>query len=166
MRVTGSLAALLLLACASPPPEEPAAPPAPRVDPASTASPPVRVPPPEERVERLAPPAVAYAHGWMALASTGADGFVREHPTHDGRGVLIAILDTGVEPGVPGLDSTSTGEPKLVDLRDFSGEGLVPLTPVAPRGDTVEIAGRKLGGFGSVVALNTIGPYYAGTLRE
>jgi len=114
----------------------------------------------------MAPPEVAYAHGWMPLASTGADRFVRQHPTYDGRGVLIAILDTGVDPGVPGLRTTSTGDPKLVDLRDFSGEGLVPLARVAPRGDTVEIAGRKLGGFGRVVGLNTGGPYYSGTVRE
>jgi subtilisin family serine protease len=126
----------------------------------------VRVPPPEERIERLAPPAVAYAHDWMALASTGADRFLREHPTYDGRGVLIAILDTGVDPGVPGLRSSSTGEPKLVDLRDFSGEGSVPLSPVSPRGDTVRIAGRTVAGFGRVVALNTAGPYYGGALME
>jgi tripeptidyl-peptidase-2 len=102
----------------------------------------------------------------MPLASTGADRFVREHPTYDGRGVLIAILDTGVDPGVPGLGTTSTGDPKLVDLRDFSGEGMVTLTRVSPRRDTVEIAGRKIGGFGRVVALNTTGPYYGGTLRD
>jgi subtilisin family serine protease len=138
----------------------------PRIDPAATSRPPVRVPALEEKVERMAPPEVAYAHGWMPLASTGADRFVREHPTYDGRGVLIAILDTGVDPGVPGLGTTSTGDPKLVDLRDFSGEGLVALARVSPRGDTVEIAGRKLGGFGRVVGLDSDGPYYAGTLRE
>ena len=166
MRFTGSLAAVILLACAPSPREQPRTPPVPRVDPAPASRPPVRVPAPQERVERIAPPEVAYAHGWMPLASTGADRFVREHPTYDGRGVLIAILDTGVDPGVPGLATTSTGDPKLMDLRDFSGEGVVPLSRVSPRGDTVEIAGRKLGGFGRVVALNTAGPYYAGTLRE
>ncbi len=168
MRFIGSLAAVLLVGCAASPREQPSAPPVPRVDPAPgpASRHPVRVPAPEERVERMAPPEVAYAHGWMPLASTGADRFVREHPTGDGRGVLIAILDTGVDPGVPGLGTTSTGDPKLVDLRDFSGEGMVPLARLSPRGDSVEIAGRKLGGFGRVVGLNTTGPYYGGMLRE
>jgi subtilisin family serine protease len=166
MRVTSSLAGVIVLGCAPSPRERPPASPVPRIDPAPAARPPVRVPPQEEKVERMAPPEVAYAHGWMPLASTGADRFVREHPMYDGRGVLIAILDTGVDPGVPGLGTTSTRDPKLVDLRDFSGEGVVPLTRVSPRGDTVEVAGRKLGGFGRVVGLNTAGPYYAGTLRE
>lgn len=166
MRLIGSLAAAMVLACAPSPSERPSSQPEPRIDPAPASRPPLQVLPREENVERLAPPEVAYAHGWMALASTGADRFVREHPTYDGRGILIAILDTGVDPGVPGLGRTSTGDPKLVDLRDFSGEGRVSLARVFPRGDTVEIAGRKLGGFGRVVALNTAGPYYAGTLRE
>ena len=114
----------------------------------------------------MAPPEVAYAHGWLPVASTGADRFVREHPTYDGRGVLIAILDTGVDPEVPGLVTTSTGEPKVVDTRDFSDEGLVSLAPVAPRGDGVSVAGRTLAGFGRVRALNTAGPYYGGVLEE
>ena len=114
----------------------------------------------------MAPPEVAYAHGWMPVASTGADRFLREHPTYDGRGVLIAILDTGVDPAVPGLLTTSTGQPTVVDVRDFSDEGLVSLAPVTPRGDTVGVAGRPLAGFGRVLALNTAGPYYAGVLQE
>jgi tripeptidyl-peptidase-2 len=80
--------------------------------------------------------------------------------------VIIAILDTGIDPGVPGLQTTSTDTPKILDLRDFSEEGAVPLARVVPRGDTVEVAGQRLGGFGRVVALNTTGPYYAGVLRE
>jgi tripeptidyl-peptidase II len=119
-----------------------------------------------DSVRRLAPPAVAYAHGWMPLASTGVDRFLRLQPEADGRGVLIGILDTGVDPGVPGLTTTSTGGPKILDLRDFSGEGAVDLARVTPSGDSVDVGGHRLGGFGRVVALNTTGPYYAGTIAE
>ena len=162
---TGSLAALLVLACAPSPGERSPSAPTPDAAPPPTAPPP-HAAPPEEPVERMAPPEVAQAHGWMAVASTGADRFVREHPTFDGRGVLIAILDTGVDPGVPGLTTTSTGEPKIVAVRDFSGEGRVALGRIAPRGDSVAVAGRTLGGFGRVVALDTEGPYYGGVLAE
>ncbi len=122
--------------------------------------------PPADSVRRVAPPEAAYAHGWMPLASTGVDRFLRAQPEADGRGVLIGILDTGIDPGVPGLLTTSTGSPKILDLRDFSDEGAVPLARVVPAGDSIEIGGRRLGGFGRVVALNAAGPYYAGTIAE
>jgi subtilisin family serine protease len=122
--------------------------------------------PVSDSVRRVAPPDAAYAHGWMPLASTGVDRFLRAHPEADGRGVLIGILDTGVDPGVPGLLTTSTGSPKIVDLRDFSGEGVVPLVRVEPTGDTVQVGAHRLGGFGRVKALNTSGPYYAGQVEE
>jgi subtilisin family serine protease len=102
----------------------------------------------------------------MPLASTGVDRFLRAHKEYDGRGVVIGILDTGIDPGVPGLVSTSTGSPKILDLRDFSDEGAVPLTRLAPAGDSVEVAGRRLGGFGRVVGLSSSGPYYGGTIAE
>lgn len=158
----------------APPPSPAPAPPRPspgkpNIDPGPRTRPDVVIRPETAAVkepERLAPPAIAYARGWMPLASTRADAFRRAHPGADGRGVLIAILDTGIDPSVPGLLTTSTGERKVLDLRDFSGEGTVTLRRLAPRGDTVEVAGRRLAGFGRLVGLNATGPYYGGALYE
>jgi subtilisin family serine protease len=163
-----SAALVLLVACAAKQtaPERPL--PKPNIDPGR--KPPVATEPsapePEDVLRPMVPADVAYANGWMPLASTGVDQFLRAHPGYDGRGVLIGILDTGIDAGIPGLEKTSTGEPKILDLRDFSNEGAVPLQRVTPVGDVVEIAGRRLNGFGRVTALNTKGPYYAGTIRE
>ena len=166
------VAALALLAACGPARREDKPPvPKPNVDPARTPRPPVRVPPQpppvlDPPVERVAPAEVAAANGWMPLASTGVDRFRRDHPEADGRGVLIAILDTGVDPSVPGFSVTTTGQPKLVDVRDFSGEGDVPLTRVRVSGDTVEIGGHRLGGLARVRALAGGGPWFGGIVAE
>jgi tripeptidyl-peptidase-2 len=162
-----SAALLLLVACAAKQatPEHPV--PRPNIDPGR--KPPTTepaTPEPEESLRPMVPADAAYAHGWMPLASTGVDQFLRAHPSYDGRNVLIGILDTGIDAGIPGLEKTSTGEPKILDLRDFSDEGAVPLQRVTPAGDVVEIAGHRLSGFGRVAALNTSGPYYGGVIRE
>lgn len=58
----------------------------------------------------------------------GAAAFTRAHPTWDGRGaVVIAVLDTGVDTTLPGLRQTSDGQVKVVEARDFSGQGDVEL---------------------------------------
>ncbi len=113
-----------------------------------------------------APPDEAFRNGWMPLGETGVDAFIRTHPTFDGRGVLIAVLDSGIDPGIAGLGRTSTGERKVLDLRDFSREGLVVLTPLSPRGDTVQVGGQRLAGFGRVAALASGSRSFGGVLRE
>lgn len=103
----------------------------------------------------------------MPLASTRVPQFLASHPTFDGRGVLIAILDSGVDPGAPGLIATSTGVPKLLDVRDFSSEGTIALSPVSPDPDGhVTVAGHTLTGAGRVHRL-AVGPvWYGGVFRE
>ena len=117
--------------------------------------------------EPALPPAIAFMTGLMPLKDTGVDQFRAQHPTYDGRGVLIAILDTGVDPGVDGLITNSTGAPKIVELRDFSGEGRVALAPVTPAADgTVAVGGHTLGGAHRIGRLTTATTWYAGMLRE
>ncbi|PYP33615.1 MAG: hypothetical protein DMD49_02775 [Gemmatimonadetes bacterium] len=117
--------------------------------------------------EPVLPPSYAYAAGLMPLASTGVDQFRARHATYDGRGVVIGILDSGVDPGAAGLAVTSTGAPKILDLRDFSDEGRVFLTPVVPSPDgTVTVAGHSLMGAGRIARITSATTWYAGELRE
>lgn len=77
----------------------------------------------------------------------GADVFLQEHPTWDGRGVVIAVWDTGVDPAGAGLAVTTTGERKIVDILDASGSGdVVTTTKRKPDagGELRGLSGRKL----------------------
>ena len=66
---------------------------------------------------------------WEFLNTTAihASQFIDKHPNYDGRGVIVFILDSGIDLGVAGLQKTSTGDVKIIDVRDFSEQGDVEL---------------------------------------
>ncbi len=91
------------------------------------------------------PPTFSHA-GLLPKQEIGALQFLKEHPTYDGRGVVVAIFDTGVDPGAVGLASTPDGQPKILDLIDGTGDGDVQLgDPVKPKDNTLAgLTGRTL----------------------
>jgi len=66
--------------------------------------------------------------GIVPRDDTTSGSFVQHNPTFDGRGVIIGVLDTGIDPGAEGLQVTTTGEPKLIDIVDCSGSGDVDMS--------------------------------------
>ena len=52
---------------------------------------------------------------YMPITDTGADAFTAAHPTWDGRGVTVGVLDLGIALDHPALATTTTGAPKIVD---------------------------------------------------
>ncbi|MEO7995067.1 MAG: S8 family serine peptidase, partial [bacterium] len=78
----------------------------------------------------------------LSLNTCGVDSFAAAHPTGDGRGVVVAILDCGVELNAHGLETTSDGKPKVIDVRDFTGEGDLTYTRAEPGADATHVVIR------------------------
>lgn len=55
----------------------------------------------------------------------------QDHPEHDGRGVIVGVIDDGVSPILNGLQVTSTGERKYLKHRSNSSLFRIALTPTA-----------------------------------
>lgn len=65
------------------------------------------------------------------LGPMGVSSF-REQTGATGSGVRIAIIDSGIDPGHPALQQTDGGRPKVVDWKDFTQEGRVPIAYTVP----------------------------------
>jgi len=65
---------------------------------------------------------------FISTKDVKAFDFIEKYPNYDGRKVIVAVMDTGVDMGVPGLLKTSEGKPKVIDAQDFSGEGDINLS--------------------------------------
>lgn len=82
----------------------------------------------------------------MPKEEIGAAAFLRKHPQYDGRGVIVAVFDTGVDPGAAGLQVCPDGKPKMLDVIDCTGSGDIDTSATAsPTDGTLKgLTGRML----------------------
>lgn len=85
--------------------------------------------------------------GQLPKQDLGVQAFLESLPEFDGRGIRVAILDTGIDPGHPLLQTTSTGHRKVVDWYDATSDGYLTTATVSradESGSLIGLSGRRL----------------------
>ena len=99
---------------------------------------------------------------YMPTRDTGAAQFVNQHPTYDGRGVTVGILDLGVDLDHPSLNTTSTGARKIVDWVTYTD----PFTDGDPTWRNMAAFGPVNVVGGEFTAPFTGAPHYTGVAQD
>ncbi len=119
-----------------------------------------------------AAPASAQSQTWgdyLPAEAMRARSQIQQFPKLDGRGLVVAVLDTGVDPLAQGLQRTSDGRPKVIEALDFSGQGDVTLQPAALSGSGADqvalLTNGKTAAVGKLPAAAD-GQWWIGSFRE
>ena len=113
-----------------------------------------------------------FGQTFISLQNTGVEAFKQTHPDYDGRGTIILVLDTGVDMGVEGLTETTTGEVKVIDVQDFTGQGDTPFfeAEIDEVDDKLffinEDHNLKVGGVNKLKYKSADDNYFIGVLKE
>uniref|UniRef100_A0AC35ETJ4 Uncharacterized protein n=1 Tax=Panagrolaimus sp. PS1159 TaxID=55785 RepID=A0AC35ETJ4_9BILA len=75
--------------------------------------------------------------------------FLQNYSNYDGRGIVIAIIDSGLDVSLDGMQKTTIGSPKVIDCMDFTGAGNVDTSVIKEfnnnyRNNIIGISGRLL----------------------
>ena len=100
-----------------------------------------------------------------ARKNVGVDALLARFPEADGRGIKVAVIDSGIDFGIEGLSRDKNGEQKLMGFYDLTGFGKVStiaLPSTAPQ-ETYSIGGKDLH-VGAKIAAQKIQSY--GVLSE
>ncbi|MBK7980544.1 MAG: S8 family serine peptidase [Ignavibacteriae bacterium] len=109
---------------------------------------------------------------FISLRNTGVEKFQEKYSDYDGRGTIILVLDTGVDMGVDGLTTTSTGDVKVIDVQDFTGQGNISFfsAEIDEENDVEyfvnEEKGYKVSGAGKLSLKADDDKYYIGVVAE
>lgn len=99
-------------------------------------------------------PTTPNENAYMPTRDTGAAQFVAANPNWDGRGVVVGILDTGVTLDHPSLQTTTTGERKIIEWVTYTD----PFTDGDPTWVNMENLVTASGGIFTNDAVNYTAP--------
>ncbi|MBT4559610.1 MAG: S8 family serine peptidase [Planctomycetes bacterium] len=95
----------------------------------------------------LPQPAQESLQGQLPKQDLGVTAFLEAHPDWDGRGIRVAVLDTGIDPGHPFLQTTPDGRRKIIDWYDATTDGRLATLAEAEAdsdGRLIGLSGRLL----------------------